>query len=232
MSTTDSIVDKIKKLLALADGNQNEHEREVAMQFAMDLLAKHNLTMLHVQSSMLDLKTDEVKADFKLEPWVRMVLKAACKLYYTEYYMTVSYNSRGQKERTPIFVGTQENIAVTIDMSAWLLDSIRLESNRLYKHNFERRSFRLGASHRILERAIEMLEAEKTVQATSTGTSLMVLRNQLERNNQEHLDKLKLNPFRGRSTYSDRGAYVDGQKYGGKVVLRQDGVKGPGLLRS
>ena len=43
MNNKESIIQKIRKLLALAEGNKNEHEREVAMQFAMELLSKHNL---------------------------------------------------------------------------------------------------------------------------------------------------------------------------------------------
>lgn len=40
MESDRSVVEKIKKLLSLAEGNQNQHERELAMKFAMDLLAK------------------------------------------------------------------------------------------------------------------------------------------------------------------------------------------------
>src|ERR1700729_63455 len=83
-----SVIDKIKKLLALADGNQNEHEREVAMQFAMDLLAKHNLTLSQVECDISKLSTIAVDGDFRLEPWVRLILQAACKLYYTEFYIS------------------------------------------------------------------------------------------------------------------------------------------------
>ena len=164
MTTTapaKSIVEKIKKLLALADGNQNEHEREVAMQFAMDLLSKHNLTISQVENTTSALGISEVEANFRLEPWMRTVLKAACTLYYTEIYISERYTTSWRKVSIPVFVGTEENIAVTMEMATWLLNSIRNESNRIYKDSFERRSFRVGAADKIFDRAIEIVEAEK-----------------------------------------------------------------------
>lgn len=216
------VVEKIRKLLALAKDNQNEHERKVAMQFVMDLLSKHNLNLAAVEGFGGSIKTEEIKGDFKLEPWIRAVLHAACKLYYTDFYIESQWSMySGRKENVPVFVGTHENIIVTMEMATWLLNSIRKESNRAYKEVFERRSFRLGASHRICQRAEEMMEAEKTTPAATTGTSLMVLRNQLQRANQEHLSRLKLRAFRGRGSYLDRDAYEDGEEYGGRVKLER-----------
>ncbi|MGH9553051.1 MAG: DUF2786 domain-containing protein [Terriglobales bacterium] len=216
-----SIVEKIKKLLALADGNQNEHEREVAMQFAMDLLAKHNLTISQIEGDFLNQTTTEIEGHFRLEPWIRAVLKAACTLYYTEVYISERLDHRWRKVSVPMFVGTAENIAVTMDVAAWLLDSVRKESNRVYKDQFERRSFRLGAADRIFERALKMIEAEKRGDASTTGTSLMLVRTQLERANQEQLAKLNLRPGRSRSSYLDNDAYADGEAYGTQIGLNK-----------
>lgn len=241
----ESVIEKIRKLLALADGNrnQNEHEREVAMQFAMDLLAKHNLSMAHVSETefIADINVEEVRGDFKLDPWIRVVLSAACKLYYTDFYISVHRKHyrdyygevRARNERTAVFVGTAENIAVTIDVATWLIGSIRKESNRIYKDEFERRSFRLGAAHRVIERAFEMMELEKrsSAAAAGTGTSLMVLRNQLEKANQKHMAKLDLAMGRRtRTTWLDMAAYTDGEAYGDQVRLNQQSANIRGRL--
>src|SRR5271156_5179307 len=120
------IVEKIRKLLALADSSKNshEHERSVAMQAAMDLLAKHNLSMAQIDKTTLDIQPEEVKANFRLEPWIRAVISAACRLYYTDWYMNSYRHWDGRVDRQPVFVGTAENIAVTIDMAGWLINSI------------------------------------------------------------------------------------------------------------
>jgi len=216
-----SVIEKIKKLLALADGNQNEHEREVAMQFAMDLLAKHNLSMSLLEGTA-DVSICEVEGDFRNDPWIRHVLLAACKLYYTELYISKRFDPiRWQTRAVPVFVGTAENIAVSMDVASWLLNSIRKESNRLYKDEYERRSFRSGAAIRILDRAHEMVEKEKRAGETTTGTGLVVLRNQLERANQDHLAKLNLRHRRSRRSCVDIDAYTSGEDYGGRVRLNR-----------
>ena len=53
MSDKEAVIEKIRKLLALAEGNANEHEREVAMRFAMDLLGKHNLSIAQMEKESL-----------------------------------------------------------------------------------------------------------------------------------------------------------------------------------
>jgi multidrug resistance efflux pump len=77
-----------------------------------------------------------------------------------------------------------------------------------------------------MERVIEMTEAEKRQGVganSSNNNSLMVLRNQLERANQEHLAKLDLRQGKARARNLDICAYVDGAVYGNEVRLgRQD----------
>jgi hypothetical protein len=226
-STDKSIVEKIRKLLALADSSRNshEHEREVAMQAAMDLLAKHNLSLSQVNNSTLDIQPEEVRIKLKLEPWIRRILSASCCLYYTEYYMLSLRNWQGRIEYSPVFVGTAENIAVTIDMAAWLINSIRQESNRIYKDSYERRSFRLGAADRIFSRAVEIVElAEKQAAGASSAASdnsLMVLRNHFEQANKQHLSKNGLKTFKSRAVYLDEDAFADGESFGEQVGLNR-----------
>ena len=169
VQSVESVVGKIKKLMALADGNQNEHEREVAMRFAMDLLAKHNLNIAEIQGSAIKIEIGEVKGDFRLEAWIVQVLSATCILYYTQFYRSriwVDFFRRTTRD-IPIFVGTADNIAVTIEVATWLINSIRLESNRAYKSAYERRSFRVGAADSLLMRAIDIVAAKKNAEKTT-----------------------------------------------------------------
>lgn len=216
-----AILEKIRKLLALAEGNANEHERDVAMKFAHELLAKHNLTISEVNDNADKFDTVEIEGDFKLEPWVRSVLRAACTLYYTTFYMSKRYSFFRQTPiLVPIFVGMEDNIAVTVAMSYWFIDSIRLESNRLYRDNYQRRSFRLGAAQKLYERALELVEAEQSQEQSKTaGTSLMVIRNNLETANEKHMASLNLSSFRGRSTYIDPDAYNDGEDFANRLPV-------------
>ena len=222
-----SVVAKIRKLLALADVNKNshEHERNVAMQAALDLLARHNLSIAEISKTTLDIQPEEIRGTFKIEPWVRGVLAAACKLYYTDYYLSGERHYDGRIERFPIFIGTVENVAVTIEMATWLIKSIRQESNRAYKESHERKSFRLGAADRIFERACEITAAERAGSANSTGTSLMVIRNQFEVANEKHLAKKNLRPFKARPMHLDFDAFSHGEAFGEQVGLERQSTE-------
>ncbi len=221
-SKESAIAQRIKKLLALADGNKNEHERAAAMKLAMELLAKHNLDIAAVTELSFDHDISEYQAFLKLDPWTRYVLHAACTLYYTELILRSEYRGyyRNRKEYHPTIVGTEENIAVTVEVASWLINSIRCESNCLFSEAHERRSFRLGAAHRVYERAREIVKEESLTTSNSTGSSaLTVLRNGLEQANKRYLASKNLGTFKGRSTYSDSSAYDMGSIYGDSVNL-------------
>lgn len=220
MNNKESIIQKIRKLLALAEGNQNEHEREVAMQFAMELLSKHNLSVAQVQGQALEISVCAVEGNFRLERWIQYLLDAVCKLYYTDYYISI--------RKTAMFVGTAENIAVSIDVAEWLIESIRKESNRLYKDNHQRRSFRLGAAWKILLRAIDLVVEEKVSTKSKTpGTSLTIVRNQLERANQDYLSRLDLRQTKRRCVYIDQDSFDSGSSYGDGVTLGKQAKRLP-----
>lgn len=220
-SPSNTIAQKIRKLLALADGNKNENERNSAMKLALELLSKHNLEMAHVADISEDVDVIEYQAFLKLDPWIRTIMHAACTLYYTRFIMRSAYGGyySDRKEWHPTFVGTAENIDCTMEIASWLIDSIKQESNWLFRDASLRRSFRVGAADRILQRATELIAEEKQVCGNTPSNSLMVLRNQLESANQKHMDKKKLGTFQSRGSYHDRTAYGLGQSYGNNVSL-------------
>lgn len=224
-SAPNSIAQKIRKLLALAEGNKNENERNSAMKLAMELLSKHNLDMAQVADTAEDVDVIEFDARLKLDPWIRTVLQAACTLYYTRFIMRPIYGGAygDRKEWHPTFIGTDENIDCTIEIALWLIQSIKQEGNCYYKQGYERRSFRVGAADKIYERAKQLIAEEKQTCGTTASNSLMVLRNQLESANQKYLDKIDLGTFQSRGSYHDREAYGLGQSFGSNVNLGKSG---------
>lgn len=219
--SNESISVKIQKLLTLADGNKNEHERDAAMRLAMELLSKYNLDLDEVESHAARSDVIEVAINLKLDPWVRSVLRAACDLYYTDFFMRAELRGYfyDRKEYHPTFIGTKENIDVTIQVAFWLLESIRLESNFLYRDNFERRSFRLGAAHRLQVRTYFLKEQEAKGEKLAQSTSLILLRNKLEKANAEYIAKLGLGAFHSKGSRADNSAYEMGEAFGDSINL-------------
>lgn len=224
--STETLLQKIKKLLALAEGNANDHEREVAMQFAMDLLAKHNLTLSEIQDIDLDNQTNEYPINLRMEKWITCLLQGVCTLYYTRFYEEVTRDWYGRRKSFPVLVGTRENVDVTIEVMSWLMNSIRLESNYLYRDPYERRSFRLGAAEKVWDRAEEIIEKEKNNTAHSGTGNLMVLRNKLESANERYMDKLNLTQVKRRASYIDPDAYSKGTDFGNEIGLDRRSTKG------
>jgi len=220
MSENQSVIEKVRKLLALSEGNSNEHEREVAMQFAMELLGKHNLSIAEIGSSSLERAVCSVEFSLKLEKWITNILKAVSSLYYTDFYRTV--------RNTAIFVGTAGNIAVSIDVAEWLVDSIRKESNRLYKDPYQRRSFRAGAAGRVFMRAFDLrFEEKRSTSITTAGTSLAVVRTQLEEANDEFLSRLNLRQTRTRTSYVDGESFDKGSSFADGIALTKQAKRLP-----
>jgi|AGTN01.1.fsa_nt_gi hypothetical protein len=198
MARIESAVEKVKRVLALAEANHNEYERSVAMQYAMDFLAKNNLSVAD-QECFEPIVIVEATGDFRLEPWARVILSSTCALYYTDFYTTKRYDSwRDTSKDVPLIVGTRDNVEVTIEMTKWLLNSIRTESNHQYKEVPLRRSFRLGAADRLFERALEMLQAESSVSSAVPGSVREVIRSQLQQFNRDYLATLDLQPLKPR----------------------------------
>jgi hypothetical protein len=207
----ENLIRKIQKALALAGNNPNEHERERAMEAAREMAAKHNLDLAELQGeSFLTEKPETLHcSEFRLEKWVRRVLAAACEINFCRYYWQGRVNSS-----TPIFVGKKDNIALTIETSKWLLDSIKKQSNSLYKTQNERNDFRLGAATELMFKAQDIVKAQMQQQAPTTGTSLMRISNALQKANEEFLEGLNVKPIRSRQSSVSPAAYNSGRQFG------------------
>lgn len=213
----DNIKEKIKKLFALGeDVNNYEHEREQAMSKAQELLAMHNLERADIDGHRERIEVEEKFHDLRLEKWKRIVISGACKLYYTSYFMT----PRGSQGYSPVFVGTPENVEITIDIATWLIKSIAKESNKKFSGKHARDSFRLGAAMSLYEQAAKLRDQQLSPGA-STGTSLMVLRNELERANEDYKARLGLRKHQARSTSVNPYAYQAGGQYGNTINLNK-----------
>lgn len=222
-SPISDIANKVRKLLALANNNANEHERQVAMDAAQKLLDEHNLSMFDCQGEAETISHVEQQrhTDIKLHPFVRNILSAACRLYNTTFYMS-SQGTTGNLKH-PVLIGTPENIEVTLNVAAWLMDSVTNESKRLFSRQVDRNSFKIGASEVIRSRVIEMLKKPIEQPKNSNRTSLMVVRNALQTANDAYLKKHvpNLTQSRSRATVNSSSGYYAGREYGSNVSLNR-----------
>lgn len=220
----DKIIDKIRKLLALArDAGATEAEGARAMELATKLMLEHGISedAVHKPTVIFDgaVDVDDV--------WEMYCVHAACALYGTK---PIRY-PRSKQPDLMKFVGRAASIAATEFTANWLKEQVE----RLYKVALPsgmsqseraqyRTSFKRACASRVYSRACEIV---RTLQdkGTDQSTALVVLdhRKQLEIEAQDFIETLDLKKGRTRSVTIKlgRGAQ-DGLAAGDQVKLQHE----------
>jgi len=208
----DKLIDKIRKLLALAGSNSNEHEAASAAERAQALLAEYNLSMTDVdgKSTNADDKTTEDRELLNESfPWKRNVGSAVGKMFFCGYFFIQKkvVDAKGKVKRMDqhVFLGAAHNITVTKQMFIYLVDTVeRLARESALKvpakdREAYRRAFMWACTKRLCYRIYD------------------------QNNVKNYLDdqKVKLKTYnRGGQTSSFSGT-VDGNAAGHKIGLDQ-----------
>lgn len=225
MSHIEPILQKIRKLLALAGNNSNEHERLSAMRKAQELLRDHNLTLADVSTNA----PEEITAfltKLKSEKWCCLVCINVCRLYYCDAILFEDA-SIGTKM---MIVGAPSNAKVAVEICNWIIRSVEAESERYYKTEDAQSAFKTGASIRISERCRTMIRRERLagmMSSTDAGEAEKnaELRRLADQKIKEFFDDKNVydqeeDPRRDK-TPIDYGAFIDGVQFGNKVGLNR-----------
>ncbi len=135
------IIQKIKKLLALASSD-NENEAQAAMMKAQELLAKHKLTIrdvndVHEESKVIEKQT---AVTFKKATWKgRLSSVIASNFCCYNYYYT-------DKTHRVSFMGLPEDVETAVSVFEYAVEYITGRTRQL-----KRKYYRLGESTRGLE---------------------------------------------------------------------------------
>lgn len=223
----NSILDKVKKLLTLANNaGATEGERENALRMAAGLLAKHNLDMtdyhIHVQQED---REDHTNATFGMM-WCKQVSNSIAKLFFCKYYFGKKINGTKIEHH---FVGKASNAATAALMSEYVISSILSECRKRWKHNLapESRSFSMGAARVIAERVKDMIKEAKPEGSNSTSLVVVELyKTELEAN-MAFLEAGGTSLIRAkvRQTGVIGSAYDAGKEHGGTIGLNAQVTK-------
>lgn len=187
----DKIIAKVTKLLATANGTAEggEHERNTAMKMALNLLAKHNLSMADCETPTEGREATIIEHD--LCPWLRVVANSVAKMYFSHFF---SSRIHGKQRMKFNFIGLESNVATSISMTNWIIKSMRKEAAKARKtfgHGAAwETSFYNAAACRISERCIALrqeAEAASKPQATGTGMVLASLYDQEDKANSAYI---------------------------------------------
>lgn len=132
MKQVDSkIIERIKKLLALANNNPNEAEAAAAMAKAQELLEAYNLDAAVVGDR--DNARKDTKKKGGLYSWQRKLWDAVAKLNFC-YYVSIKGLARGSSYEHRL-IGSHANVIATEMMAQYLQDTVERLAQKWAKDN-------------------------------------------------------------------------------------------------
>lgn len=221
----ERIIGKMKKLLAMAEGNANEHEAMVAAKQLHSMLAKHNVSMDELSSE--DNPIDEEGTETRNRPWKRIVATKVAELYFCKMYSLSKRNGKAKY----MFVGTEANRSFAIYIFQMIIKAIEKDGHRqCFEHTGKRTgafytSFLAGAQDRIRERCNDLIDSAKagTLQ-DEDGTTLPALLSTYKQTEEmlnswmeKNLGQMKTTSSKTRAT--NAAGYGKGQEAGNRVQL-------------
>jgi hypothetical protein len=219
METNNPIIEKIKKLLALANSS-NEHEAALAAGHAQRLLSEHNLAMADIEATHKPDKADKVETSVSktLPKWLRYLSSGVSTAFDCQ---AVHFPSKG----TMSFIGVGADVQVAAYTFAYLDRTVRrLCTNYMKFHvsstipsrhrELMRQSYYLGAVSTINTRL-----REQKVQTPITTGALVPVKAGLIKQAMKEIGNLRT--VRSRKSYINTDAYTKGQTDGRQVGIHK-----------
>lgn len=237
--TPDSIIEKIRKLLALAE-SPNEHEAALAAQRAQELMLKHHVEEARVRGGAPETaKVGQEKAVIyseypapasRIPYWQLFMMGGIARAFCCDHYYVPG--------RAIYLVGRESDRQV----AKYMFEYLRREVERLAESGWRtvgqaagvhggvwKRGFCIGAAQEIRARLYEKTTPPRTagkLPAAPVTETAMVLRNRLEDVSVWMKENLQLKTGHSNRTAPSSG-YAEGRAAGKSVSLGNDG-KGVG----
>ena len=125
-------VDKIKKLLALAESD-NENEAKAALLKARELMAEHKVAESDIapETSVRHVETG-YKCSKRKDPWMQSLATLIGENYCCQAYTVRGY---GKQTHTVCFVGLDEDVELCVTVFSYAVDFIHKKTKKIRKEN-------------------------------------------------------------------------------------------------
>ncbi len=218
---TNPIIEKIQKLLALANSS-NEHEAALAAAHAQRLLSEHNLAMTDVEANLQRPQSaDKVETTVAktLPKWVRYLSAGVCSAFDCQ---AIHHPAQGKMT----FIGVGADVQVASYTFSYLDRTVRklcssymkyrVNDSNLSNRNRElmRQSYYLGAVS-----TINLQLVQQKVQTPITPGALVPIKAGLIKKAVSELGAIRT--VRGRRSYINSHAYSQGQSDGKNVSIHK-----------
>ena len=156
--TREQAIEKIQKLLALANGTDKEGEMKNAMRLAQAFLRKHDLEMsdVELQEEIQDMVTEPGMEFTRTYQWMWSIAHAIDCVCTTNHFRS----GHGWNFRMH-FCGTKTDVATATELFKFLYDTIQAMGKAAHYPSIrERNSYCNGIGYRVHQRAKELVVEE------------------------------------------------------------------------
>jgi hypothetical protein len=228
-----NIIDKIRKLLALAESS-NEHESALAMEKAGRLLKKHNIEQLNENEKNNYVYAIINSKKKRIEEYQRRIIVVLVKFFYVKALCSNLYDPlHDEVHKTFEIFGKKENVEIAeycyhfLDeklSSLWRKNSGRFDGNT----RIEKKSYYLGLLHGFSEKLLEQDHSGNTPNPSksdlATSSELVIAGDAgLRRFIQSRYPRLSKRSKSGAKIY--RKTFDDGVISGRNIVIHR-GIAG------
>lgn len=215
VEVTDSMKDKIRKLLAKASNTAcTVEEAKTFNDKAFELMEKFNLDRASLEQEEEDITRTHRELQVQVRPWSSHVLHGLCRLYYCKWF----YKRAGRTD-TVIIVGEESNVSVCHAIAVMILRAIQQEA----RFTGGGRSFMTGAGATIYHRCY-VLRPKEVLEGPKTGTALVVFTDHEEEGNKEYIRVLSggapISARKSRAKVRDAASYHAGAQFGQTLKVK------------
>lgn len=217
VEATESMKDKIRKLLAKADNTAvTVEEAKSFNDKAFELMAKYNLDRAMLVTAEKTSRTHK-ELQVVVRPWSNTILHSICDLYMCKWF----YKRFGRMD-TVTLVGEETTVTVAHAIAVMILRAVQQESRRTGGG----RSFMTGAAIAIRRRVSDLiLENKMTMDKVNAAGQMNALVVVDDAENKEYIENLvggKLKVVKGgKAKIKDAAALAAGHEFGQSLPLRQ-----------
>lgn len=145
-TVNESIIKKIKGLLAIANDNKNDEESQSAFLLAQKLMMKHNISITTVEENTdkVTIEEGQITAYKKLFWWERKLAIIISENFRVKNFINSKKLKDGKQRKSALmFFGFEKDVELAKEMYILAYDALKLYSNRFVEEYYQFRTERL-----------------------------------------------------------------------------------------
>ena len=234
----DEVAEKVKKLLAQAEGTSFPEEAELAASMAEQLLKKYNMTLTDVEIKTAEMLKDvfgvpqrgKTKEYGLLPHWIKTLATVINKYFYIK--VVVSRKPTGTFFNQINFLGARKDVEVARYVFCFLVREIERLGDKYMKKNHkgtglgirQMQELRMSYSQGVVEGIGMKLKHEAEIAdapVTANGTDLIIVKGDAVNQFTKETFKGGLRPARSRTNLGHQdGAYSSGVEAGQGINIK------------